>query len=499
MTKGFFRIVTFAVFIFTALGIGALVLFPSPWNTKKTVTEEPPRIIIPRTIGATVGGLHDYADIMLPEDGMSALAPLGDAEVIVAALTGYFDGGPIEKQFIAYRNLMEIESPIYLTFIDYNEQTRSYQRVWNARTAATRPATVRLATQDLLGDRSLCILLSGINSLGEHTLTIFRMNPSRNPGTERFRRIAEFVIDGYITVRETPRSQASLGGPTPGQSLTISTFGRDFQSANILDQIETIYAYNTESGVFEQINTNRIPGSQVEQRRVRELLGNRQVFEDFITGLWYRVTPQGTIDKNQFIYFSPASREIIFYGDGTQQVFSWRNSSATRFGLYINSQNISVASLRRAMDIELESLDSIRIRIIENIRLIRVNSPWDGSYRKAGPFEHQEKTLPLAAHINARYDGPLGRIQFHEDGTFEISTGDSSRQGKYAFLWFNGQETLELRPNGLSYPQRELYLVESDGTGALPRRTLTLHQARIGVRGLERLREIPISLTLMGE
>jgi hypothetical protein len=263
--------------------------------------------------------------------------------------------------------------------------------------------------------------------------------------------------------------------------------------------VEIIYAFNEETGVFEQSGMSRIPGIQVEQRRVRELLGNRQAFEQFLSGLWYRVTPQGSIDRSQYIYFNNAAGEIIFYGDGTQQVFNWQNSNATRIGLHVTSQNISINSLRRAMDIELETLDSIRIRVVENIRLIRVNSPWDGSYRKANPIESRERPILLSAHIDARFDGPMGRIHFRQDGTYEISATNSLIQGHYAFLMINDQQMLEFRPNGNSASQREIYLVESEGAGVFPQRTVVLHHARLGSRGVERLNERPLSLTLIGD
>jgi hypothetical protein len=502
MTKGLFLILTLAAFILCAIGIGALVIFPSPWNDKNTHSEVMPRVVIPRNINLQMDDMFSPAELLAQEHNFSSWAPLNDGEVLVSVLTGFYDGGFVETQFIAFRNLLEIESPIYLSFIDYNEESRSYQRVWTAATAATRPGTVRLFTQDLLGDLSVNVILTGLNSLEEHTLTAFRLNPrgSELARHERFSKIAEIRIDGSITLRELDRTRLNQFGPGWGGGFTISAFGRDFESPNILDQIETVYAFNESNRVFEQRNMVRIPGSQVEQRRVRELLGNRPAFEDFITGLWHYVTPQGHIDRDQYIYFNPASREIIFYGDGTQQVFNWRNSTATRYGLFVNTQNRFVSSLRRSIDIELESLDSIRIRVNEDIRLrIRVSAPWDGSYRKASPIVNYERPSLQNAHINARYDSQMGRIHFEENGTYMLNSGHNVIQGHYAFVIINNYEMLELRPNGLSPPQRETFIVESEHTDTWPRRNITLHQARVGVRGIEKLNERALLLTLIGD
>ena len=534
MTKGLFRIVAALVLLFIALGIGALVLFPVPWKAKKNRDVQQTRIIIPKALNTRVEDADTPAELMAREEAMAAKLALDEGEVIVSVLNGNFGGNPMDEQFLAYRNLLEIESPIYLTYIHYDEASQSYKRVWNAPTAATRPGTISLYTLDLLGDRSVCVLLSGMNSLGEHTLTVFRLNPVQ--AKEHFSKIAELRIDGNITVRETERSQAYQMGFSRGQSFTIAAYGRDFESSNILDQVEIVYAYNTGNGLFEQNSRTRIPGTQIEQRRVRELLGNPRAFEEFITGLWYFMTPKGTIDMRQYIFFSPANREIIFYGDETQQVFTWQNSNATRYGLYISSQNISVTTLRRSIDIELESLDGIKVRVFEDVRLkIGVNAPWDGSYRKAGPPENREQKTPAArnAYINAYYDSSIGRIHFMPNGSYELNAGGTLRQGKYAFFTLNNEELLELRFDSVSGgelrpssgsmagsaapsgPVRETYLVsgpvpeqavtaESPPGSGIPaelplRKTLTLLRVRIGAKGIERLHESSISLTLASE
>ena len=528
MTKLAFRIITVVIFVFVALGIGALLLFPHPWDVKKGHIEQQARMIIPHSPRTGYEELYNPAEDLAREDNLFSKVELEDGEVLVTVLTNFFDGGPVEKQFVAYRNLLEIESPIYLTFIDYDEKTLSYNRLWSAQTAASRPGTVNLYTEDLLGDRSLCVLLQGMNGQGQHTLTVFRKEPF--PGansTEPFSKIAELKIDGNITVKEVTRGSSYQNGIGTDASYTISAFGRDPDSANLLDQVEITYTYNEDSGFYEETAMSHIPGSQVEQRRLRELLGNAKVFQEFISGLWYYVSPQGNINKNQYIYFDPPSNEIIFYDDETQQVFNWTNAAVTRYGLYITSQNISVSTLRRSIDIELESLDSIRVRVIEDVRLkFGVNTLWDGSYIKAGPPENQVKTpSAVNAQIDALYEGQMGKVHFYPDGTFQITAGNSIRQGKYAFFYLNDQELIELRsidyrtgelrfaeigPADLRSAEptytdahsgpssRETYLIESDST-EFPRKNLSLIRVMIGSRGIERSHERAITLTLVSE
>jgi hypothetical protein len=509
MAKKTFTIITIVVFVFTALGIGGLIIFPVPWNGKKNTVPGEARIIIPRALRSTMGAEDDQLERLAREEGMTVKTALQEGEVLVAVLNENFDDDPQEEQFVVYRNLLEIESPVYLSYIDFDEASGSYKKIWSAPVAATRQGTITLYRQDLIGDRSVCVLLAGMNGLGEQTLTIFRKLLSSPPGTgenQPLNKIAEIRIDGSITVKEIERPQAYQMGMTRGQSFTIAAYGRDYDSANIMDQVEITYAFNEVNGLYEQKSVNRIPGTQIEQRRVRELLGNAGAFEEFITGLWYYVSPEGTLDNRQFIYFDPGSRELIFYGDETQQVFAWQSSSATRYGLYISSQNISVTTLRRTIDIELESLDSVRVRVFEDVRLkIKVDAPWNGSYRKASPLNARssetagQKTL---SHINAVYDSAIGRIRFNPDGTYEVAGGEMFKDGKYAFFNLDDKELLELR-SGSAPGSREIYLVEDpappEKTPAeinTPRQTLTLLRVRLGARGIQRLHEGSVSLTL---
>ena len=494
-----FRIITVIIFGFTALGIGALVLLPSPWNTQ-TARELPQnRVVIPRTLSAWIDDYGQSQDELIAREAMTSRLPLGEGRDVAAVLNGNFYGNPVQEQFVAYRNTLEPGGLIYITFIGYDPAQRSFRRVWTAQTAAVRPETITLDALDLIGDRSVCILLSGMNKLGEHVLTVFRMNPAQEEEEEeRFKRIAEITIDGSITVMEVARSQAYQMGFGPGQSFTIAAQGRDLNSENLMDQIEIIYAHNPATGIFEQRSISRIPGAQIEQRRVRELLGNPQAFEEFVAGLWHFVTPQGTIDRNQFIYFDPPNQQIIFFADQTMQVFAWRNSIATRQGLHITSQNISISTIRRSIDIQLESLNGIRIRTSENLRpaFRGVAAPWDGSYRMAGRPMNIAPDSPAASftHIDARYDSAIGRIHFFPDGSLAIQTGGTLRQGKYAFFQVNGKELLEFRYDGAL---RETFLVEGERGDVTPRQNITLLPVRISAMGIERLNEGAISLTLV--
>jgi len=433
---------------------------------------------------------------------LSVKIPLEDGETAIAVINMENEGGFAEDQFVAFMNVSDTEKKVNITYIDYDERNRSYRRLWNAYAVSARPETLSFYSQDLIGDRNNCIIVTGMNNRNEHTMAVFRKDPSR-PAEQAFSKIAELQIDGSIIIQETGRSQAYLQGITNGQSFNIAAYGHDSSSSNILDQIETVYSFNQYSGRYEQTSVARIPGSQIEQLRLKELLsGDPGAFENFIYDLWYYVSPKGTIDSRQYIYFDPSNREIIFFGDEAQQVFRWLNSTSTRYGLYITSQNISISTLRRRIDIELESLDSIRLRVSEDVRLkIEIIESWDGSYRRAGTVNHNESGAAIKPPADALYDSLWGRIHFFDTGEYAISSGNTDnttpRKGHYVFFKANEYDLLELRPDEAGaysaenrINNRTVYKVETVGNAVL-----VLSRVRLGTSGIQDLFEPPVTLT----
>jgi hypothetical protein len=492
-------LLTIVCFLAAAAVIVAQAFFPNTLRLAREA-EKPKEIRQTRVIERTESGSDEemYNDAasagIVYNDGINAKIALQEWEVVAAVLNENFDADVQEEQIVAYRNLSDIDNGIFISYVDFDETKGIYKRVWDTKTLVTRPDTLELYILDMIGDRVPCVVVSGMNDREEHTLTAFRRNPEARsataPKAAPFDKIAEIQIDGAIAIQRIERSSAYQLGLSNGKEFPIAAYGRDAESPNMLDQVEIIYTYNAEKNKYEQSGMVRIPGKQVEERRVREILsGGARGFESFITGLWYFVGPDGTIDSRQFIYFDPLKKEVIFYTDETQQVFTWHNSSATRYGLYISSQNIAVQTLRRSLDIALESLESIRVKVFEDVRLkIGNDTSWDGSYRRAdmaiaGPSS-PARTVP--AYINAAYNGIIGRIRFSTNGTYELTLGGVVQKGRYSFYTLNEFEVLELRheDNG-----RETYAVSS------PDGNLSLKRVRIGANGVQDLHEPAILLS----
>ncbi|GHV84320.1 hypothetical protein AGMMS50212_16600 [Spirochaetia bacterium] len=194
-----------------------------------------------------------------------------------------------------------------------------------------------------------------------------------------------------------------------------------------------------------------------------------------------------------YFRFDTQDRELIFYDENTQQVYNWLTSSPTRYGLYISSQNISVATLRRVMDIELESLDGIRMKVFEDVRMkIGINAPWDGSYRKASSIQKKQENQgnTIQPYIDDAYNSTIGIVRFSLDGNYTVELNGNFNGGKYVFFMLEGQELLELLPDQKT-SGRETYRVIRNKEA----KDISLIRIRLTTKGAQEFHESEILLT----
>ncbi|MCL1994132.1 MAG: pallilysin-related adhesin [Spirochaetes bacterium] len=458
------------------------------------------RVIIPQANPESGAGANNLTVIL--EENLTPAAPLENGQVAVSILNLVYDASPRQEQIVAFRRANEVNGQIYITLISFDETANRYRQFWSLPTAVTQGGTVSIFSMDLLGDRSNCIVVTGMNNSNEHTMTVFRDGASGTPSPGRpFVKIAEMRADSPIVINEVSRSLAFRQGTANGESFTITAYRQDAESGNFMDQLRVVYAFNPPSGQFQPSSITRLPGIQIEQQRVRELLSGRPgVFENFIHGLWYYESPAGEV---QYMYFDTIRREIIFMSENHQQSFAWQRSSPTRYGLHVTSQSNSIDSLRRFIDIELASLDGIHLRVNEPLSMrIMVASPWNGAYNRV-VRQAEASDSPIQPDIDAVFDSPWGRIRFYNSGYYTVTYGNSVISGgRYLFFTVNGYNLLELRPDqgmdnhggrrdGEVNSAREVFQIE-----ALGATTAMLTRVRLGASGISSMQEMPVLLTL---
>ena len=510
---------TVAVFLACAAGI-ALYALNHPREVE-TPERHRMRVVVP-SIPDAPGPGWDLPENAAAENAYILKAPMEAGELVISVLNFDFDNSGIEDQVVAFRpassngNPMQAnggESPVSVAFFAFYERAAGYRRVWDLPTSATVPGTVSMFTLDLLGDRNNVIVVTGMNDKNEHTMTVFRRGPF-DDSSRPFDVIADIRIDGSVSVREVQRSLAYQQGIARGQPFAITASGRDPESDNILDRIELTYTFNPANGIYQRTGRVRIPGARIEQDRVREILsGAPGVFENFISDIWYHVTPEGTIDRSQFVFFDPARREIVFFGEESQQIFTWQHSNTTRQGIFISSYNSTISVMRRRVNIELESMDSIRVTVTDDRRQrIGIPPPWSGSYRRAGAVLRTmaAEGYALSPSKDAVFDSPIGRLRFLPNGDYELSAHGSFSRGRYVFFRAGGTDLLELRP-GPEYAHVLRTLVSANGNfddrhvfrvagitgnpqGGVPN-YMSLSRVRLGASGIQDLHEAQIVLT----
>jgi hypothetical protein len=498
--------ITFFSFLAAAAVISVLLILPKDFFQPQKKALREARYIKPVLQENDFDTLVSEAELSAVKEMERGKVELEDGEIICAALLEDFDKDGSEEQIIAYRNLLKENNPIYITYIDYEEDAKRYKRIWSAPTSATRNGTISLFTKDLTGDRSSCVILTGMNGSGDHTMTVFKVIKRDSNGETTLdkiddkiagiKKIADIKIDGTISIIEVERTQAYQLGLTNGASFDIKGRGQDAASSNEFDQVEITYSYNPTLGQYTQSRVTRIPGTQAEATRLSRLLnGNTADFERFIAGLWYRVSPDMSINNSQYIYFDTSGRELIFYDKNTQQVYKWLSSTSTRYGLYVSSQNISVATLRRVMDIELETINSIRVKVFEDVRMkIGLNAPWDGSYRKSSSLKKTDDEAALVnPYIDAAYNSPLGSVEFSSDGHYRLTASGRVQNGRYVFFMLEGSEYLEFAPEEAAagmrdgQARREVYRVDRRPTAGF-----SLRRVRLGAKGVQEFHEDPV-------
>ncbi len=460
-------------------------VFSAAHTTRKTA-----RTIVPSETGTPRGdnpGLTDAASY--DESRAQPLIMLENDEVFLQAVAVDLNRDGAIDQVCAVKHMTEPN--VFLVPGVQNPITGEYSRLTSLKTGVTQARTLLLYVADVIGDRTNCIVFSGMTADNMQSLAVFQPVPERD-GKTSLAVIADLRSDGPINVREVPRSDAYNLGVTGGDSYPIITYNSDPDAPDTLDQIERVYRWDRQLKRYEQTSEARIPGKKLESRIVQQLQGgNVEAFETYLTGLWYIQNTTGTMGP-RYIYFDTPMKEIVFHNNITEEVFIREAGSPRRYGAYLTTRNRSISSIRRLIDLELTGIDEIRVRILEDVRLkIGVASDWDGVYRKMSNNAVQQRDA-------TRLDAVKKAIGASEEpwtttdgrGLTLLSTTYSSgltgtiETGAYALLTVAGEPVLQFRLAGRDTTNRFFKVaVETEQNSGAEEQKLTLTEVTVSMAG----------------
>lgn len=399
------------------------------------------------------------------------------------------------------------EEQIILTFIkdengndrlklfiaDYNNDMMRYQLSLEEIISPDHMEGLSIHLQDMNGNQLNEVLITGFNNQGFQTLDVFSIKTQGGSSGLTYERIVQLVVNGTIDIQTADRSQEYKSGQMTWESFPIVTEETNPEDEENLDLIKTVYNWNKPASKYQPISVAKVPGVAIKEENLKKLYrGDLNDFKSFLSGPWHRVSDSFG-EKQPFLqdilYFQPDEEQVIFTIDDIQEIYDWDETYRTIFkGIYIQSHNILIQSLRRDIYITVEDMDSIKVKI-------QGTTEWGGYYKPLSlslqqGLVHNETLEPMEElnRLSGLFKGSNGN-EFYLDYPFftEKDVTAENRQGVYTFFNLYGASILQLRyqkENGLM-DERVVYKVNLNITEDSSRiiRTLTLEHGSLTVSG----------------
>ncbi|PIE98230.1 MAG: hypothetical protein CR988_03810 [Treponema sp.] len=402
------------------------------------------------------------------------------------------DADGADDQLIAVKKISEPH--VYIIPAMQNLVFQEYKRNDILKTEITQPNTVSLYTLELGLDTMPAVVCSGMTSNNKQMLTIFLPTKDKNENL-KFIQIADLRADIQIRIQANKNSQES------GLNMyEIHSFDSDPKSSASLNQIEKIYSWNNENERYEKSRENLIPGEKIEDQILRKLgSGNTKLFKEFINGLW--IQPESNSGKNRSLYFDNKNNEIIFFLDNIQETYEIETAKQRRYGLYMRTHNKSISNIILNIDIEIKSVDEIKVHVVENVARLKIltSSSWNGIYRKkddsiknqlSTPKKHQttitEKLLnrPDTIWKNDEYELTVNNKKFIFKTPYGIQTGFLTT------TYIKNQIILQMRYG----TTEKKYILQQKYDNVKQKNTLLLSEIKLTLEKIEKLDTPPIIL-----
>lgn len=437
-----FSVIFLFLFAFT---LGFYFIFSSltPDTEQETIRA---KVVIPATTNQ-VEQSEDTESYSSVEFENTSLVQLNLDETLITTLSVDINSDTFEDQIIAVK---KANKPNIVLIIGlYNSKTSEYQRFTEIQTSIFQVKTFSLMTMDLAGNHTNTLVCTGFSSNNDSILQAY------NPKTERNRfsivKIIDLKTDGTIFIQQAQRNDNYSIYNMNAECFPIIMYStEETPEGTDFEQVQTTYEWNKKTEVYEPTATTRLSSKKIAAKELARILdGTVSTFTNFLDGLWYRTNTTG---QQRYIFFDPKSEEIIFFDQAIQEVYDWLNNTLRKNGVYISASNKSISNLVRYFDIALVSVDEIRVRVRDDVRMIiGTDTLWDGVYKKTSQKMNSVQSKTTATNIIKTMEEGAGKWNFQDnsvvftDGVFSLSNKDKKESGVYTHTTLFNTDLIQFR------------------------------------------------------
>ena len=437
-----FSVIFLFLFAFT---LGFYFIFSSltPDTEQETIRA---KVVIPATTNQ-VEQSEDTESYSSVEFENTSLVQLNLDETLITTLSVDINLDTFEDQIIAVK---KANKPNIVLIIGlYNSKTSEYQRFTEIQTSIFQVKTFSLMTMDLAGNHTNTLVCTGFSSNNDSILQAY--NPKSEKNRFSIVKIIDLKTDGTIFIQQAQRNDNySIYNMNADCFPIIMYSTEETPEGTDFEQVQTTYEWNKKTEVYEPTATTRLSSKKITAKELARILdGTVPTFTNFLDGLWYRTNTTG---QQRYIFFDPKSEEIIFFDQAIQEVYDWLNNTLRKNGVYISASNKSISNLVRYFNIDLVSVDEIRVRVRDDVRMIiGTDTLWDGVYKKTSQKMSSVQSKTTATNIITTMEEGAGKWNFQDnsvvftDGVFSLSNKDKKESGVYTHTTLFNTDLIQFR------------------------------------------------------
>ena len=479
--------------IFSLLLI-TILLFSSCKPDDRDSRDTAPRVITPRSDDANESADSETKGESADTNFLVPMIDIPENEYVQKIQDSNLDDDSEEEQIILTRVNIDGKDILRLYIADYDNDNVRYYRALVHDINAQHMEGLSIHLQDLTGNQLNELYITGFTDGGFHTIDAFAI-ASLSQGLQ-YRLILSLNVNGTVDIQTKGRSESYESGAKTGESFPIITEETSTEDDDNLDLVKTIYNWSSSARRYQPFSVAKIPGVTIKEENLKKLYrGDLIGFKTFLTGPWHRVLDLNRQEQpflKEILYFYPDEDQLIFTVDDVQEIYSWKDTYRTIFkGIYIQSTNSLINSIRRDIYITVEDMDSIRMKI-------QGTTEWGGYYEPVSPTLQQElirldklETIDELTNLSGLFKGSRGNEIYLDFPYFTEKNADGeTEKGVLAFFDLYGTSVMEMRyqkENGL-LARRAVYRATFNETGDSTRiiRTLSLEPGSLSVSGFTR-------------